>query len=142
MMSTTGKLPALGATAAFSKTLGESDVSLFAGLTGDMAPQHIDEAYMHDHPMGTRIVHGTLVLALTSTAAARLSEQEDITVVSYGYDRVRFIRPVLLGQTVEARATVESIDEETGKIMLASEVRTKPDGDLVAVVQHILFRVA
>jgi len=141
-MADGGQLPALGATASFSKTIGESDVSLFAGLTGDLAPQHIDEAYMREHPMGTRIVHGTLVLALTSTAAARLSEQEGITVVSYGYDRVRFIRPVLLGQTIEARATVESIDEETGKIMLDSQVHLKPDGNLVAAVQHILFRVA
>ena len=52
----------------FSKTVGESDVYLFAGITGDLAPVHVDQEFMKaNSPFGERIAHGVLVLGFTST---------------------------------------------------------------------------
>jgi acyl dehydratase len=52
----------LGQKAKFSKTVGESDVYLFAGVTGDLHPNHVDEAYMQNTPYGHRIAPRSLLL--------------------------------------------------------------------------------
>jgi len=49
---------AIGESATFTKTISESDVYLFAGITGDLARNHVDEEYMKKSPYGKRIVHG------------------------------------------------------------------------------------
>lgn len=129
------RFPATGASAAVAKTVTEGDVSLFAGLTLDIAPQHLDEAYMAGHAFGRRVAHGTYVLGLASAAAAKLSAQEGITTVSYGYDRVRFVRPVFIGDTVTATATVaEVVPPRT----LLDVVATNQDGEVLAVARHVL----
>ena len=46
----------------FSKTVGETDVTLFAGITGDLSPNHVNEAYMLGSPYGGRIAHGALLV--------------------------------------------------------------------------------
>lgn len=131
-------LPPVGAMTVFRKTVTESDVGLFAGITGDFAPQHTDEEYMRDRPQGRRIAHGTLVLALTSTAAARLCAEHGLTAVSYGYDRVRFIRPVFLGDTVRVEYTVATVDPAAHKAFAEIRAITQ-SGDLVLVGTHVLY---
>jgi len=132
-------LPAVGSSVVFRKTITESDVGLFAGITGDFAPQHIDEEYMGDRPQGRRIAHGTLVLALTSTASARLCAEQGITAVSYGYDRVRFIRPVFLGETVRVEYTIASVNRERHQAMAEMRATTRRGDELVLVGTHILY---
>ncbi|TDE89517.1 dehydratase [Occultella glacieicola] len=141
-MSATGLrdgLPAVGASVVFRKTVTEADVGLFAGITGDLAPQHIDEEYMQERPQGRRIAHGSLVLALTSTAAARLCDEHGVTAVSYGYDRVRFIRPVFLGDTVRVEYTVASVDPGRHQALAEMRVTTRRGEELVLVGTHILY---
>ena len=53
-------LPAVGTTVTFSKTVGESDVYLMAGITGDFSPNHVNEEYMNGTRYGRRIAHGVL----------------------------------------------------------------------------------
>ena len=79
----------------YSKTIGESDVYLFAGLTGDLSPNHVNEAFMQTTRFGHRIAHGVLVLGLASTASTLFVDKTGEAAVSYGYDRVRFTHPVL-----------------------------------------------
>lgn len=129
------RLPDIGASARVAKTVTEGDVSLFAGLTLDIAPQHLDEAFMSGHPYGRRVAHGTYVLGLASAAAARLSEQEGITTVSYGYDRVRFVRPAFIGDTVTATATVAEV---VAPRTYLDVVATNQHGDVLAVARHVL----
>ena len=60
----------------FSKTVGESDVYLFAGITGDLSPVHTDHEFMkRNSPFGERIAHGVLVLGFTSTASTIAAER-------------------------------------------------------------------
>jgi len=64
-----------GESVSFSKTLTETDLVLFAGITGDFDPIHVDEAYARTTPLGRRIAHGALVLGLCSTVAAMIAKR-------------------------------------------------------------------
>ena len=86
----------------FSKTVGESDVYLFAGITGDLSPNHVDEQFMSKTKYGHRIAHGALLVGYMSSASTRIfskAQQIDVneTPVSLGYDRVRFLEAVCIG---------------------------------------------
>lgn len=128
---------AVGDQVTFAKTIGESDVLGFAGITGDFAPQHINEDYMRRSEFGGRIAHGVLTLGLASTASSAMSTRTGRQTVSYGYDRIRFTAPVRIGDTVTITYTVESIDVDARRIQ--SEVRaTTQNGTVVMVATHIL----
>jgi 3-hydroxybutyryl-CoA dehydratase len=127
----------VGDTGSFTKTIGESDVYLYAGITGDIHRNHIDESYMRTTEFGHRIAHGVLLLGLASTASSQITNQPGVNSVSYGYDRVRHTAPVLLGDTVHAVETVERIDEE--RRMVYSDVKvTKADGTVCLVATHLI----
>ena len=135
----------IGDSVRFSKTVGEIDVYLFAGITGDLAPNHVDEEYMKRSSYGARIAHGALLIGYMSTASSmaiagsRTSDEE--TPVSLGYDRIRFLAPVFLGDTITVHYEIVSIDEARRRSV--SDIRVvNQAGTLVAVGQHILKWVA
>jgi 3-hydroxybutyryl-CoA dehydratase len=131
----------IGTTVTFSKTVGESDVYLFAGVSGDLGPNHVNEEYMRQTRFGRRIAHGVLIVAFMSTCSTRLIEQAGNTpMVSYGYDRIRFVRPVFIGDTVTVTYVVATVDDEKGEIR-SDVTATNQDGDVVAVATHILRQV-
>ena len=66
----------VGDSVSFAKTVGESDVYLFAGITGDFSPDHIDEEAMRETPYGGRIAHGALLVGYMSTASTRILEAQ------------------------------------------------------------------
>lgn len=128
--------------AEFSKTVSESDVYLFAGITGDLHPNHIDENYMQNTPYGHRIAHGALIIgyaSATSTMVCRTLQKlhPGLVMVSYGYDRIRFIRPVMIGDTIKIEYSVERIIPDEGKIICGVKVSNQ-HGNLVTVATHIL----
>lgn len=126
-----------GDTVSFSKTVGESDVYLFAGITGDFSPNHINEEIMLKTPFGHRVAHGVLSLGFASTTSTMMIERTKMTAVSYGYDRVRFIKPVLVGDTITATYTIAEIDEEALKTYADIEI-VNQRGELCTVARHIL----
>ena len=104
----------VGDTVSYTKTISESDVYLFAGITGDFSQMHMNEEFMKTTPYKTRIVHGVLTFALGSTASTLIQTQarSEMPSVSYGYDRLRFTRPVYFGDTVTAVYTITEVDQE------------------------------
>jgi acyl dehydratase len=136
---------AVGDGASFTKTVGETDVYMFAGITGDFSPNHVNKAYMERSSFGRLQAHGALLVGFMSTAStlaiAKSREGADESPVSLGYDRVRFLAPVYFGDTVTVDYTIAAIDLErrrsTGDIKV-----TNQDGTLVAVATHILKWVA
>jgi 3-hydroxybutyryl-CoA dehydratase len=131
----------ISTTVTFTKTVGESDVYLFAGVSGDLGPNHVNEEYMRQTRFGRRIAHGVLIVAFMSTCSTKLIEQAGNTpMVSYGYDRIRFVRPVFIGDTVTVTYVVAAVDDEHGEIR-SDVTATNQDGDVVAVATHILRRV-
>ena len=132
---------AVGDATSFSKTVGEYDVYAFAGISGDFAPNHVNQAYMEKSSYGRRIAHGALLVGYMSTAStlaiAHTRDNADETPVSLGYDRIRFLAPVYFGDTVTVEYRISAIDIErrrsTGDIAIKNQ-----DGTLVAVGTHIL----
>ena len=127
----------LGETVTFRKTVAEVDVYLFAGITGDLSPNHVDAEFMAATSYGARIAHGTLVLGYTSAASTMLVQQHAARAVSYGYDRVRLTAPVFFGDTITVTYRVVEVLPEEQKVRSQVEVR-KSDGTLCLVATHIL----
>lgn len=127
----------IGRTVTVSKTVSESDVYLFAGITGDLSPNHVDEEYMRKTRYGRRIAHGALAIGLMSNASTKILEGVPGTVVSYGYDRVRFPAPCFLGDTVTVTYEIVERDETAGKTF-ARVTCTTQTGAVVAAATHIL----
>ncbi len=122
--------------ATFSKTVSESDVYGFAGITGDLDPNHVDEEYAKSTPLGRRVAHGALIVGYMSTASTLVLQGFGAPLVSVGYDRVRFTKPVFIGDTVTVRYEITEKDEERGRTIAKVEV-TNQAGELVAVATHI-----
>lgn len=132
----------IGDQVVFEKTVGESDVYLFAGITGDLAPNHVNEAFMKTSKYGRRIAHGALLVGFMSTASTMMVARSfergyGGTPVSLGYDRIRFLGPVFLGDTVKVTYTIAEVDAERQRTKSKIEV-TNESGTVVAVAEHIL----
>lgn len=123
----------VGASATFTKTVSESDVYLYAGITGDFSPNHIDETYMAAGKYGHRIAHGTLTVGFMSAASARLHLGR---TVSLGYDRIRFVGPVFFGDTVTTTYTVSKIDPVKRRVY-ADVTCVNENGGVVAVALNV-----
>jgi acyl dehydratase len=127
----------------FTKTVGESDVYLFAGITGDLAPVHVDHEFMkRNSPFGERIAHGVLVLGFTSTASTIASERLRErygwkSMVSLGYEHIRFVAPVRIGDTVTVRYRITGRDEDKHRTTSEFDV-VNQRGETVLVGQHIM----
>ena len=136
---------AVGDKATFSKTVAECDVYNFAGLTGDFSPNHVNEEYMARSSYGRRMAHGALMVGFMSTASTLAIEKcrsdAHETPVSLGYDRIRFLAPVFLGDTITVVYEVSEIDVERRRSTAKIEV-TNQGRELVAVGAHILKWVA
>jgi len=131
----------VGDRASFSKTVGETDVYLFAGITGDLSPNHVNKTYMERSRFGRLQAHGALIVGFMSTAStlaiANSRQGADETPVSLGYDRVRFLAPVYFGDTVTVDYAIAAIDLERRRATADITVKNQ-DGTLVAVGTHIL----
>jgi acyl dehydratase len=126
----------------FAKTVGETDVYLFAGITGDFAGNHVNEEYMRTSIYRHRIAHGALLVGYMSTASTMMLERSvakgiDSTPVSLGYDRVRFLGAVLIGDTIEVVYRIAEVDQERRRTRAKIEVKNQR-GELVAVAEHLM----
>jgi len=94
------------------RTITEADIVLHAGQTGDFYPHHMDAEWCATQPFGQRMAHGTLIL---SVAVGALAGEINDEAMSYGYDKVRFIAPVFIGDTITSRAEIVEKREHVKK---------------------------
>ena len=132
----------IGAEASFSKTLTERDLLLTAEITGDHDPLHVDADYAARSPYGQRIAHGALVLGLLSATASAIAQRAiaqgaDGVPVSIGYDRVRFLAPAFVGDTLTARYCVELLDTIRQRSEAACMV-VNQKGEICLVARHLM----
>lgn len=85
------------------RTITEADIVLHAGQTGDFYPHHMDAEWCKTQDFGQRIAHGTLIF---SVAVGMTAGDINPLAFSYGYDRLRFIKPVFIGDTIRGKVTV------------------------------------
>jgi acyl dehydratase len=132
----------VGEEATFAKTIGEADLLLFSALSGDFDPIHVDEEYARASQFGRRIAHGGLVMGLLSTTASMISRRavergSKGVSVSLGYDKIRFLRPVFIGDTLTARYRIEEIDTDAGRSLSRVEVANQ-HGELCLAGTHVM----
>ena len=130
----------IGDSTSFTKTVSESDVYQFAGITGDFSPNHVNRVYMEKSSYGRLMAHGALLvgfMSTVSTIAIAHCREADETPVAVGYDKIRFLKPVFLGDTVTTTYTFSSIEPEKRKSNAKIEVKNQ-NCQLVAVAEHIL----
>jgi acyl dehydratase len=121
------------------RTITETDIVLHAGQTGDFFPHHMDEEWCKTQPFGHRIAHGTLVFSIAiGLTAADINE----VAMTYGYDRLRFTKPVYINDTISVKLNVtDKKDHKTaGYGMVTEKVEAfNQHNELVMVCEHILI---
>ncbi len=117
----------IGDSASFSKTMSESDVYLFAGITGDFNPAHVDEEYARGTFFEGRIVHGILTAGFISTVIAGQLPGPGTIYIS---QQLKFLAPVRMGDTLTARAEVAEIISEKNRVILKTTCSIQ-DGTIV-----------
>lgn len=106
-----------GMSAIFTKTVTEADIVLYAGISGDTNPVHLDQEFAKGTMFKGRIAHGMLTAAFISAVlGTRLPGPGSI----YLSQSLKFKAPVRIGDTVRARATITSLDREKGRCTFAT----------------------
>jgi 3-hydroxybutyryl-CoA dehydratase len=114
----------VGDTAQVAKTVSESDIYLYAGITGDFNPAHIDEEYAKGTFFKTRIAHGMLLAGFISTVVGNKLPGPGTIYVK---QELNFLAPVHMGDTITARAEVAEINVEKNRIKLKTTCVNQDD---------------
>ena len=122
-----------------ARTITETDVVIHAGHTGDYFPHHVDAEFARETPFGQRIAHGTMTFAIGIGLTAG---QINPVAFTYGYDRLRFPKPVFIGDTIHTRVTIKEKQPDAkrpdcGRVTEACEVLNQR-GEVVLYCEHIL----
>ncbi len=117
----------LGQSAAFEKTISESDIQLFCGISGDINPVHVSKIAGQKSIFGDRVAHGIMVSGLTS---AVLGMQLPGPGTIYLGQELKFVAPVYIGDTIRAEVEVIEIKKEKNIVKLATR-SINQDGKVV-----------
>jgi acyl dehydratase len=121
------------------RTITETDIVLHAGQSGDFFPHHMDEEWCKTQPFKKRIAHGTLIFSVAIGLTAELINEVSMT---YGYDRLRFIAPVFIRDTIHVEVSIkEKKDHKKPGLGLVTELVQvfNQHSALVMVCEHILL---
>ena len=122
----------------FGRTIGETDFIVHAGHTGDFFPHHMDKEWCATQDFKRRIAHGTLVF---SVGIGMTASTINPRAMSFGYDKLRFIRPVHIGDTIKVTAEIVSKRDHPkrathGFVHEAIEITNQKD-ETVLVCEHL-----
>lgn len=117
------------------RTITEADVVNFAGLSSDFHPLHMSKTVGEESDFGERIAHGNLVFSVAEAMVADMNPRS----FSYGYDSLRFVKPVGIGTTITVHREVvetEVYNDSLGRVVYAYEVEND-DAETVLACEHI-----
>lgn len=122
------------------RTMTETDFVIHAGHSGDFFPHHLDAEFARTTPFGQRIAHGTMTFTIGVGLTAGLLNPVAFT---YGYDRLRFPKPVFIGDTIKTRVTVAAKEDDLkrphlGRVVERCEVLNQRE-EVVMACEHILL---
>ena len=121
------------------RTITETDIVIHAGQSGDFFPHHMDEEWCKTQPFKKRIAHGTLIFTIAIGLTADMINEVAMT---YGYERLRFINPVFIGDTIKVSVTIKNkVDHKKPGFGLVTELVecTNQHQEMVMVCEHILL---
>jgi 3-hydroxybutyryl-CoA dehydratase len=122
-----------------ARTVTEADIVLFAAFSGDWHPLHVDEEYAKKALFGERIAHGFLVL---SVATGLMGLAEMAVLAFYGMDRVRFMAPTKIGDTLRVEMEVEEKkdrNEKEGIVTLKTIIKNQKDMAVASMGMKLLM---
>jgi acyl dehydratase len=125
------------------RTITEADIVNFAALTGDWNEVHTNKEYAERGPFKQRIAHGALVFSVATGLSVRLGQTGDTVIAFYGLDRLRFVKPTFIGDTVWVRQKVEGKserDEKSGIVTFLNEVFNQREEVVISYVAKVLLR--
>jgi acyl dehydratase len=122
------------------RTITETDIVIHAGQTGDYYPHHMDAEWCKTQEFKQRVAHGTLIFSVGVGMTAGAINPE---AFSYGYDKLRFIKPVFIGDTISVRITMKEKRDspkraDHGIVSELVEVFNQ-HGQVVLACEHILM---
>lgn len=121
------------------RTITETDIVMHAGQSGDFFPHHMDEEWCKTQPFKKRIAHGTLIFSVAIGMTANLINEVAMT---YGYERLRFTKPVFIGDTIRVKISISDKKDHKkpnyGIVTEKVEVLNQND-QLVMLCEHLLL---
>ncbi|MBM3725341.1 MAG: dehydratase [Acidobacteria bacterium] len=123
------------------RTITEADIVHFAGLSGDFVPLHMDEEYARQSPFGRRIAHGALIFSISTGLMTQSSDIHRTVLAFYGVNRLRFRKPVFIGDTIRVRKTVLGVEQrhqDRGLVTFETQVLNQA-GEAVLVYEDVLL---
>lgn len=122
------------------RTVTEADIVNFAGLSADFFPLHIDEEYAARSRFGRRVAHGLLVLSM---ATGMVPADPEKVQALYGLDRVRFLRPVFIGDTIHIEMEVAETrprEDGSGVVSFRQTMINQRGEPVMANIYQLLMR--
>ncbi len=121
------------------RTISETDIVIHAGQSGDFFPHHMDEEWCKTQPFKKRMAHGTLVFTIAVGLTAGSINEVSMT---YGYERLRFTKPVFIGDTIRVTVTVTAKKDhkKPGFGLVTEQVEAfNQHQQLVMICEHLLM---
>ena len=122
-----------------TRTISAEDIDFHAKESGDFFPHHMDEAWCNTQPFKHRIAHGTLIFTV---AVGLTADQINEVSMTYGYDRLRFIKPVFINDSIQVTVTIkDKKDHKKPGYGIVTELVEcfNQEGELVMVCEHLLL---
>jgi len=94
------------------RTVTETDLVLFAGLSGDYSELHTNAERAKTTPAGARIAHGALIFSISVGLTTQLGLVDESLIALYEIGRVRFPKPVFIGDTIKVHKRVAAVDDK------------------------------
>lgn len=125
------------------RTITETDVVNFAGITGDWNEIHTNKELAERGMFKQRIAHGALIFSIATGLSVRLGQTADTVLAFYGLDRLRFVKPTFIGDTIHVRQKVEAKserDQSSGIVTMLNEVINQRDEVVVSYTAKVLLK--
>ncbi|MGE0105160.1 MAG: MaoC family dehydratase [Blastocatellales bacterium] len=123
-----------------TRTITESDIVNFAGLSGDFHELHMSEEFARRGPFGRRIAHGALIFSISTGLTIQMGESDKI-IAFYGVDKLRFTHPTFIGDTIRVtKRVIELIpkDDKRGVVAFETTVLNQHDQPVIVYQDRVL----
>lgn len=126
------------------RTITEADLVMFSAFSGDWASLHTDQDWVEKHgPFDGRIAHGCLTLSAATGLEFSMLPEQDKVLAFYGMDRVRFVKPVFIGDTIHLEGEIIGLDDKDDKrgvLTLRQEIKNQRGETCVALEKRLLLK--
>jgi 3-hydroxybutyryl-CoA dehydratase len=118
------------------RTITETDIVNFAGLSGDFVELHTNEEFASQTPAGRRIAHGALIFSISTGLMTQMNLINDTVIAFYGVDKLRFTRPTFIGDTIRASLKVTEMIGKGARGVVTLETTVRNQHGETVLVYH------